>query len=523
MMMLNEDILKTLLTDNKIDFVNCIEEYLHNLNIKKYIIWDISKSIATVNVSTVNDQSLLLFADISDIGYFYQACSDFSQPINLTENTRIYQTFFLEHNDTLLMAVSICEPTNLKCKDLYEIIPYLSSKLYDIIASENRTEIFIEYQKKIDFIKNAYDILKFLEFETIFSKALDFFIQIFDAQAGFLQYNDTFLSIGVEKLDSQENIHINGTPLYDIVCNIHATEFFDSSIDSSKFLINNIFIIHEEKYKIKVVLFNISTNFYPDKEFSEIISHITSIAVENAINHQKELQLKLEENEMKATAEILNSFVDREVSLESDFCTAYGVSYPAKQAGGDFLGLYNTDEKIIVCIGDVCGKGYSAAVITVLMSTMFQFFTKLQAPRPSSFALYLSSFLMQKNLDGRFVTLFIGVIDKKEHKMEYISLGHEPVFIYDGGDVKRLVSDYMPAGIIVEKYKDSTIEIKKGYSLFIYSDGLVEYTNYDDLEKKVLMCNTDAEDFIKNLYNELVIDKNHQMDDFTCIKIDIKG
>lgn len=521
-MQLNESILEALLAENKINFINCIEKYLQGEGIKRYIIWDINNRIATVNVSRVDDPTIL-FSDISDLGYNHLACKDFDEPIRFTEFTEIYQTFFLEHGDTLLLAVSICEPTALKCRDFNLIIPYLSSKLYDIIAAESRTEIFVEYQKKVDFIKKAYDILKFLEFESIFSKALSFFLEIFDAQAGFTIYKNQFYSIGLESKDIKEDIFINDVSLGSFLESVVNTEYFDSGIRSNKFIIKNMFVIFEEKLNIKIVLFNISTNFYPDKEFSEIISHITSIAVENAINHQRELNLKLEENEMKTTAEILNRFVDREVSVSCDMCDIFGVSYPAKQAGGDFLGLCEKEDSIMICLADVCGKGYSAAVVTVAMSTMFQVFVKSDDFKPSHFARYLSKFLMDKNLDGRFVTLFFGVIYKRKNIMEYISLGHEPVFLKDGDSLKKITSEYMPAGIFEEDYRDSEVEISKGSSIFVYSDGLVEYVTYEEIEKRFKECDTDVKTFISTLYNELVTDKDHQMDDFTCIKIDIKG
>jgi len=97
-----------------------------------------------------------------------------------------------------------------------------------------------------------------------------------------------------------------------------------------------MFIIYEPKINLKVVIFNVNSSINPDKEFSEIIAHITSIAVENALNHAKELGLKLEETEMKTTADILNRFAHREILFSSGELDVYGISYPAKQAGGDF-------------------------------------------------------------------------------------------------------------------------------------------------------------------------------------------
>jgi len=72
---------------------------------------------------------------------------------------------------------------------------------------------------------------------------------------------------------------------------------------------------------------------------------------------------------MKTTADILNRFAHREILFSSGELDVYGISYPAKQAGGDFLGFLADSGKIFICLADVCGKGYSAAVITVAIST----------------------------------------------------------------------------------------------------------------------------------------------------------
>ncbi|MCX8084468.1 MAG: SpoIIE family protein phosphatase [Calditerrivibrio sp.] len=516
MLTLHNELALALISETKTDFIKHLEKYLSANNIKKYIIWDITNKIATINSATI-DTGDLTFCDLIDLNYYND-----NKTVCFTNGIEIYTTFFLEHKDNILLGLSICEEVE---PDIINpnLITILSSKLYDLNAAEVRTSIFIEYQKKIDFIKRSSNILKLLDFESIYTKSLSFFMDIFESQAGFLIHQGEFYSIGLTKENIKDSIFISDEPLLDYINRIEHTEFVENELTSDKYLINNMFLIFEEKLNLKIALFNISTHFYPDKEFSEIVSHITSIAIENAINHQRELTLKLEENEMKTTADILNRFVKKEIEHSCNKYDIFGVSYPAKQAGGDFLSIVNEDEHIMVCLADVCGKGYSAAVITVAMSTIFELYTGFNIKSPSNFAQYLSHFLLNKNLDGRFVTLFVCCIDKSTNIMSYISLGHEPIFIRRNDQILQIPSEYMPAGIIIEDYKEKTFPLETGDHIFIYSDGLVEYTDYDDIQKILSSSKSSPKEFIKNLYHELVTDKDHQMDDFTCIKIVLKG
>ncbi|MCA1927264.1 MAG: SpoIIE family protein phosphatase [Calditerrivibrio sp.] len=518
---MNEKIFNILLSENINSFIKNIQLYLDSLNIKKYIIWEINNNIAIPYVKTIEEE--IFFCDITDLGYQNIVCSDEPGLFSLSEGVDIYKSLFLVHNEILLMAISICEETSLKCKEFYDVAELLSTKLYELRVNESRTNMFIEYQKKIDFIKKASDILRSVEIENIVPKSLSFFMDIFESEAGVaIQNNESYL-IGFSKEDMDKHIFIDGIPMTDFIETINKTEYIDSGISSEKFLINNLFVVYEPKIGLKVAIFNVKSSFYPDKEFSEIIAHITSIAVENAINHKNEVRLKLEEKEMNTTADILNRFVDKEISFVDDGIQIFGVSYPAKQTGGDFLGIHRENDNIIICLADVCGKGYSAAVITVAISTMFEQIKTQKTKTPSMFAENLTKFLLDKRLEGRFVTIFIGVISIKQKKMSYISLGHEPVFIINGDNVIKISSEYMPSGIILEEYIDSVVNLENNSSIFIYSDGLIEYIDYNNLEKILLLQQGDPETFIKNLYDSLVTDKSNQMDDFTCIKIDMKG
>jgi len=175
-------------------------------------------------------------------------------------------------------------------------------------------------------------------------------------------------------------------------------------------------------------------------------------------------------------------------------------------------------------VADVCGKGYSAAVFTVVLSVFTENTTLFdQEGSLKKLVTALNTYLLGKKFSDRFITAFFGYIDKNGKKMRYISCGHEPaaVFREDGKDLV-ITSDFLPIGLFEEDHQEKVLELSKGDDIFIYTDGLVEYTTDDRLRKDVKqLAKFGGDNILDVLYDEMVKDKTAQKDDFTCMLIRI--
>ena len=73
-------------------------------------------------------------------------------------------------------------------------------------------------------------------------------------------------------------------------------------------------------------------------------------------------------------------------------------------------------------------------------------------------------------------------------------------------------------GIMPEDYKSKKLKIDKNSLIFIYTDGLIEYSSLDDLLCLVkALSYKEPKEIAENLYTELVTDTTLQRDDFTCL------
>ena len=515
-MIFHESLLKILSCKSIDTFFEIVEEIVNGLGIGGCVIVKFNGHIGeAVPGSYVED----FVADAVDLGFSGEFES--KKPVVFQyfgQQISFKKIFFLKSKKVLIGALCFEEDLDEKSKNiLRKIVPPISDKGFEILVQDNRTEVYVDYQKKIDFVKNASGIFKNLKVEDVLSTGISVIMDLFSSEASILFYKDTFRSIGLEKEDLK-HIILNGKNIGEFTDSVTNSSFFTEGFYSEKYNINNTFIIYEEKFDLRIVLFNIHVDFVPDKEFADMVTNIVSIALENALSHEKAIEMKLEETEIQKTGEILNMFSSKEIKIDKPV-KFYGVSLPAKNAGGDFLNVFEVGGKVFMCVADVCGKGYSAAVLTVVMSTFTDFLVGIEniEINLSSFCKKLSEFILSKNLAGRFVTAFFGLYDPKMMTLEYISVGHEPIYLIQKKGVTPLNSNYLPLGIILEEYSSETVAVDKGDRCFLYTDGVVEYIDYEEIKVRLAsMEYTSIEDFVKSLYNSCVKDTKKQLDDFTC-------
>ena len=91
-------------------------------------------------------------------------------------------------------------------------------------------DLYINYQKKVDFVKRASIIFMCLEIEETISMSLSFFMDVFSADVVCAVYKNEFHGIGVNEEDLIENITIHDMPLKDYLININETIFVENEV-----------------------------------------------------------------------------------------------------------------------------------------------------------------------------------------------------------------------------------------------------------------------------------------------------
>jgi sigma-B regulation protein RsbU (phosphoserine phosphatase) len=149
---------------------------------------------------------------------------------------------------------------------------------------------------------------------------------------------------------------------------------------------------------------------------------------------------------------------------------------PASGFGGDYYDVLPLGpDRLALCIADVCGKGLPAALlVSSLQATVRAFVDGDTAPHEA--VARINRALCRQGAHGRFVTLFIAVLDIREGVMRFCNAGHNaPILVTAGGAVSRLAAGGSIVGVFdVATYETGCVTLAPGDRLLLFTDGLVE-------------------------------------------------
>lgn len=109
----------------------------------------------------------------------------------------------------------------------------------------------------------------------------------------------------------------------------------------------------------------------------------------------------------------------------------------------------------------------------------------------------MNKLLCEANEEGLFVTAWLGVIEISSGRLDYVNAGHNPPLVRTNGreyEDLRTKCNFVLADFEETKYCLCGLNLSKGGSLFLYTDGVTEATN----ERKELY----GENRLKDILNK---------------------
>lgn len=170
-----------------------------------------------------------------------------------------------------------------------------------------------------------------------------------------------------------------------------------------------------------------------------------------------------------------------------------GVCHPARMVSGDYYDFMRLqDSTIAFAIGDVAGKGISAALLmAAIQSTMRTQLTAgiavaAAAPdgpvRPlqstASLVAQLNKQLYQTTSPEKYATFFFGMYEDETNTLSYTNAGHLPPILVRRNEPRLLeVTGTVVGAFPFAQYGEEKIQLAPGDLLVAYTDGIVEPEN----------------------------------------------
>ena len=151
----------------------------------------------------------------------------------------------------------------------------------------------------------------------------------------------------------------------------------------------------------------------------------------------------------------------------------------AKEVGGDFYDLFMIDDDhLAMVIADVSGKGILAALFMMSSKILINDHA-IMGGTPAEILERVNKIVFANNDAHMFVTVWLGILEISTGKLTSASAGHEYPMININGKYEILKDKHgLAIGAAgISKYKNTEITLKKGDSIFVYTDGVAEATD----------------------------------------------
>ena len=245
------------------------------------------------------------------------------------------------------------------------------------------------------------------------------------------------------------------------------------------------------------------------RSYTELISH-NNHYIENI--NRIEGKRKRIEAELDIATKIQSAALPTE-SIETEDFFVDGFSKPAKEVGGDFFDYYMIDdENLVIVIGDASDKGIPAALLAMISQVMIKQIIKHDND-PSKVLYSINNQLSERNFQSMFITLWLGIYNKKSRLLRFSNAGHNPPLIRENGKFRYMDID---TGLVIGIMEDFDYILEETVledELILYTDGITDANNTDN--------EMYGEERLLKFFNEFKEDSNpiepllNDIDDFT--------
>lgn len=153
--------------------------------------------------------------------------------------------------------------------------------------------------------------------------------------------------------------------------------------------------------------------------------------------------------------------------------------------GGDFFDLYTLpDDRVVVIIGDVSGKGVEAAAMASLVKTALAAYA-WDGLGPSEICSAVNNMVTNFSRAETFASLLVMFVDFNARQVTYCSAGHPPAMLVrhpraDHAELELLSTQSPVIGAMEDMaYDDGSFVYDVGDVMFLYTDGTTEARSPD--------------------------------------------
>jgi hypothetical protein len=160
-----------------------------------------------------------------------------------------------------------------------------------------------------------------------------------------------------------------------------------------------------------------------------------------------------------------------------EFASFFQPMGAGNEVGGDFYDVFGDRTSCWLVVGDVCGKGADAAVLTGFLRHTIVAYAR-EGASPAKVLEQVNQAMLEQDFDGRFATAILAhlAFQSSEEKITIAAAGHPPALI---SRASGRAEEFGACGTLLGVFADPAINdastiLRPGDGMTLYTDGLSE-------------------------------------------------
>jgi phosphoserine phosphatase RsbU/P len=217
----------------------------------------------------------------------------------------------------------------------------------------------------------------------------------------------------------------------------------------------------------------------------EVLAGVASqaaVAIDNARMHEQVVSQRAMQRDLELARQMQRTLLpSKPPQVPGYFFFDYYQA--ARQVGGDYYDYVSLPGgRYAVIVGDVAGKGMSAALMMARLSSDVRF-SLASEPDPAKAIQQINEGFAHHDWQDRFVTMIAAVLNPATNELVMVNAGHmAPLLRRAGGVVEEIGEEGagLPLGVLEGyEYQSFTHKLEPGDVLTIFTDGFSEAMNAD--------------------------------------------
>jgi serine phosphatase RsbU (regulator of sigma subunit) len=204
----------------------------------------------------------------------------------------------------------------------------------------------------------------------------------------------------------------------------------------------------------------------------------------------REAQARIElAKELEVAAAVQHARTPGEIRKAYDTCVVVGQYHPAARFGGDWWTSHQLpDNRVLVVIGDVSGRGVPAALVSSTAAAACRTAQELLGASCEVLSLLelLNEAVLSVGGDQYGMSCFVALLDPDSRRLSFASAGYPFPYLCrpsaadaEVAELFPLISRGTPLGTVEITLKTATIDVEEGDMIVFVSDAVVESQDRD--------------------------------------------